>query len=259
LIRGILSASYHWWLFDKRLAERFPNAKVTCVDLLGNGTLHTHDTPLDMLKNIEALKQQTMTAGKKILVGFSLGGIVAAEWAQLDRNEIAAIVLINSSSRESRFFQRLRPTSWWPIFKIPFIPDQHARERHSISITSKMLGTETLEQVAIEWAEGNRRYPMNPVNFLRQAYLGSNAKRIAHAPCPMLVLSSKNDRVTNSICSQRLAKKLSLSHHEHGEAGHDLTLDDPDWVIAKIADFLEHSVVSNLPSNSEIRRPEIRR
>jgi pimeloyl-ACP methyl ester carboxylesterase len=242
LIRGILSASYHWWQFDKKLADRFSDSTVTCVELLGNGTLHVHKTPLNMVENVSALKKQTNTKKKKILIGFSLGGIVAAEWAQIDRKEIAAIVLVNSSLKDEPFYYRLKPSSWWPIFKIPFIVDQYAREKHSISITSKLLDDHSLEKVALEWGELNQRYPMNPLNFLRQAFLASNVKRMSEAPCPMLVLSSKNDQVTNSVCSERIAKKLKVAHCEHDQAGHDLTLDAPDWAIDKITEFLNDNL-----------------
>jgi pimeloyl-ACP methyl ester carboxylesterase len=51
---------------------------------------------------------------------------------------------------------------------------------------------------------------------------------------PTLLLASAWDRLVSPICSQQLAVRWSLPIRLHPNAGHDLPLDDPDWVIRQI-------------------------
>jgi pimeloyl-ACP methyl ester carboxylesterase len=53
--------------------------------------------------------------------------------------------------------------------------------------------------------------------------------------CPVLVLSSKDDRLVNPLCSARLASAWQAEHHEHPWAGHDLPHDDAGWLCQRIA------------------------
>ena len=51
---------------------------------------------------------------------------------------------------------------------------------------------------------------------------------------PYLVLASKADRFTNYKCSERLAEKYNATLRLHEKAGHDLPLDDPQWIIDRV-------------------------
>jgi len=42
---------------------------------------------------------------------------------------------------------------------------------------------------------------------------------------------SENDHFVSSSCSKNLAKSWGCELHIHPWAGHDLPLDDPDWII----------------------------
>ncbi|MDF3831688.1 alpha/beta hydrolase, partial [Cupriavidus basilensis] len=54
-----------------------------------------------------------------------------------------------------------------------------------------------------------------------------------------LVISSKTDRLVDPACSARLAAAWSVPHRRHPWAGHDLPHDDPAWLAATVAHWLQ--------------------
>lgn len=56
-------------------------------------------------------------------------------------------------------------------------------------------------------------------------------------PWSMLVLNSRSDRLVSHLCSEAIARRLNLPLRVHATAGHDLPLDDPQWVAEQIADW----------------------
>jgi pimeloyl-ACP methyl ester carboxylesterase len=51
---------------------------------------------------------------------------------------------------------------------------------------------------------------------------------------PTLILASHGDRLVDPDCSWNLARRLGANLVMHRTAGHDLTLDDPNWVANQI-------------------------
>jgi hypothetical protein len=45
------------------------------------------------------------------------------------------------------------------------------------------------------------------------------------------------DRLAHPTCSGRLAEALAAPLVVHPTAGHELPLDDPDWLLAQLHDF----------------------
>lgn len=52
---------------------------------------------------------------------------------------------------------------------------------------------------------------------------------------PILLLASRHDRLVDVRCSHSIARAWRCDLHEHPSAGHDLPLDDPDWVVEHVA------------------------
>ena len=58
-------------------------------------------------------------------------------------------------------------------------------------------------------------------------------------PVPVLVLGSAKDRLVDPNCSIQLARQANLPLKMHPDAGHDLPLDDPQWVVKSIKEWLK--------------------
>jgi predicted alpha/beta hydrolase family esterase len=54
----------------------------------------------------------------------------------------------------------------------------------------------------------------------------------------VLVLASLGDGLVDPACSWRMAKAWGVELRLHASAGHDLPLDDPEWVARQAADWI---------------------
>lgn len=56
----------------------------------------------------------------------------------------------------------------------------------------------------------------------------------------MLLIASEQDRLVNVACSKTLASRWQIPLSLHPDAGHDLPLDDPDWLYEQIHHFYQN-------------------
>ena len=80
---------------------------------------------------------------------------------------------------------------------------------------------------------------MSATNALRQLLAAARYRAPAVAPHPhILLLASQNDRLVNSRCSQAIARGWQCDLALHPQAGHDLPLDAPRWVLEQVQQWL---------------------
>lgn len=234
-----MSESFHWWDFFPQLKSRFPNDQFHTAEILGNGKLYEHHTPLSIKKNITALREQVPLDGsKKVLFGFSLGGMLALEWAHAHPDEVEAVILVNCSLNNSAFYKRMTAYSLSNILKSGFEKDLHKREEMIIRMTTANIPPERVSEIALQWGPRGKEFPVKPLNFIWQLGVATQISQRAAPPAPVLVLSSSQDRVVHPDCSKKIADTWKLPLYSHPTAGHDLTLEDPDWVLDHVGRFI---------------------
>ncbi len=240
LVRGIVSEEFHWWNFVPTLKESFPGDIFSTPDIIGNGKFWNQRTPLNLFRNIDSLRVQVESSEKKkVLVGFSLGGMLALEWAHRHPDEVSALILVNSSLGVSKFYRRLRPSAMMRIARTAFIRNPLAKEAFSLGLTTN-LPLEAIEPIAEVWSKRSQEFPVMPANFFRQAFVARQLKAQSAPPdIPVLVLSSRNDKVVHFTCSEKIAEKFKAPHFVHPTAGHDLFLESPEWIRDHVADFMK--------------------
>ncbi|MGZ3774305.1 MAG: alpha/beta fold hydrolase [Pseudobdellovibrionaceae bacterium] len=240
LVRGIVSEEFHWWNFIPDMRARFPRDELYTPDIIGNGKFFEQSTPLGVKPNVDGLRKQVPAQEKKILVGFSLGGMLTLEWAYAHPNEVAAVVLINSSLNNSSIFKRMRPSSFMHILRTARVRDHVQREELVLRMTTSLLPQEKIKPIAEVWGPRSLQYPLRPSNFLRQLFVAGQVKQRKDPPqVPVLILSSQNDKVVHPDCSKKIADTWKLPYMVHPEAGHDLILDDPQWVLEQVETFIQ--------------------
>jgi hypothetical protein len=118
-----------------------------------------------------------------------------------------------------------------------FTRDNFRREKTILQMTSNLYpDTEQLLQRWVSYADENR---VLPSNALRQLVAASRYCAPLQRPdTPMLLLNSKKDNLVNSKSSVSLAQNWSLPIETHPLAGHDIPLDDGDWVCQKIEQWI---------------------
>ena len=238
LLRGLGREARHWGRFPAALQARLPAGdRVLAIDLPGNGRLHAQRSPTRVAGMVAAARAQLAALdapGPFVLVALSLGGMVAAQWAQDAPHEVAGCVLVNSSlGAFSPFWERLRPGRWPLLLRCLLPGTSHwQRERTLYRITS----AHRLDAAVVEdWVAFARTQPVASGNLVRQLMAAARFRAPDRCAVAALVLSSAGDRLVSPRCSQAIATHWRLPHRVHPDAGHDLPLDDPDWVAGAIA------------------------
>ncbi|MBK8205101.1 MAG: alpha/beta hydrolase [Bdellovibrionales bacterium] len=237
LLRGLMRHSGHWGAFGGKLQQEFPSSKILLLDLPGNGTKWQLSTPTNVNEIIDILREEVHRATGTTpfhFLGMSLGAMVGLKWAQRYPESFRAIIAINPSLKQySKPWQRLRPQSLFGIMAAIFARDSFDREKAILHLTSSNKPAD-LGVIAQSYADFDSQWPLRRNNFFRQMLLASKILLNEPVKVPLTILASENDRLVSSRCSSALAQFLSSRLAVHPTAGHDLVLDDPDWVISEI-------------------------
>jgi pimeloyl-ACP methyl ester carboxylesterase len=245
LLRGLGREAGHWGDFAGRLQAALPGGKVLTPDLPGCGAEQGQrpaTTVAGLLACVRAAVRKAEPVGPLRLIGLSLGGMIALEWMRRHPEEVAGAVLINTSvGGVSPPWRRLRPAAAWRLVKAAFSRDVPARERHVYGFTSARPEREA--EVVASWTELARARPIRRATAARHLLAAGRFRLPApeemrdavDGSCPVLVLVGQRDGMVAPACSLALAERLGAPVRVHATAGHDLPLDDPEWVIAHIA------------------------
>lgn len=233
LLRGLAREARHWGDFPQRLRAALPDGdRVLALDLPGNGSRWRERSPATVTGMVAAARAQVHGEGPFVLVALSLGGMVALEWAASAPEEAEGCVLINSSlGAFSPFWQRLRPGCYVPLLRALLAGPREARERAIYRLTSNLP---VRADVLAQWTAHARSHPVTAANVLRQLLAAARFRAPARVEAPTLVLASRGDRLVSAACSRALAAAWSLPLAEHPSAGHDLPLDDPQWIVEQV-------------------------
>jgi len=244
LLRGWAREARHWGGFPDALQQALPAGdRVLAIDLPGNGARHAQKSPTRVADAVQAVRrelQQQGDTGPYAVVALSLGGMVSLQWAALHPTELSACVLINSSARGlAPLWRRLRPSSYPALLAIlrPGLASA-GREARILALTSNVRQGD--RALAVAWGRYADEHPVSRRNAMRQLLAAARFRLPQSRPAvPMLVLASARDGLVSPSCSRALALRWGLPLHVHPEAGHDLPLDDPQWVIRQILEWQE--------------------
>lgn len=234
LLRGLGRDQLHWRPLIAQLKTRSKDLIIETPDLLGAGILFNEKSPTNISEYISALDRQiSQDHQPTILVGLSMGGMIALEWAKQKTHFFDRVVLINSSSRLNYFFQRLR------LFQVLSFPSIFLgrtiseRENGIYRLTCNNGAID--ENTLYDWINIQLLHPVTKINQLRQVLAAAKFVPPHKADIPPIhVLYSNADRLVSPSCSKRLIKHYDASFDNHDWAGHDLVQDDPKWVAEKL-------------------------
>lgn len=241
LLRGLSREQRHWGDFPASFARTVGGA-AHCLDLPGTGTEHVRPTPANIAGITEDVRcrlnlLKRAHPGPWSLFGISLGGMVAMDWVARHPADFERVVLANTSAANmsvpwKRMDYRVMPK----VARAIFLKDDLARERLILSITTK-LATD-LDAVAATWATFQSDAPVARSVVLKQLWAASRFQAPARLPVPALILGGGRDPLMDPSCPHRLAARFGVPIEVHPEAGHELALDAPEWVAARVAAWL---------------------
>lgn len=239
----------HWGEFKEQL-ESSPGVKrVLCLDLPGVGTENGRIFFPQIKQAVEDLRSRYKNHEHDkdeewSILGISLGSMIAMQWVYDYPNDFKKIVVINGSSREFPIWKRLTPMSIATVLQAFFEKDIAKREKKIIDMTSNLRKNDLkLIDSWIKIAQKNDFSKMTAINQLAAAAQFALPKKIK---IPMLVLTSRADRMVSYECSKAIAAKYKAPIKIHPTAGHDIPVDDPSWVVEQISDWVQDT--SNVSS-----------
>ncbi|MBI5791016.1 MAG: alpha/beta hydrolase [Rhodocyclales bacterium] len=242
LLRGLTREARHWGDFPRQLGEVFPEAPVICLDLPGNGRLNGLASPGSvegMADFCHAELARLGIAAPCRVLAMSLGAMVAVAWAQRHPQDLAGVVLINTSLRPfSPFFRRLRPANYlrlWHLFALP--ASEREIETTILHMTTRLVPDP--DTVIAQWLQWRRENPVSRQNALTQLLAAMRYRATPKRPSErILLLAAARDELVDAHCSRQIAALWEIEINVHMAAGHDLPLDDPAWVIERLRCWL---------------------
>jgi len=242
LLRGLARESAHWGEFVPLLQSGFPNARVTALNLPGTGCDYQAVSPCTIktiTDNVRACAlEQGLLKQPVTFLAVSLGAMVAWEWLQRYPNDGCGAILMNTSfAGLSPFYQRLRWQSYCKFLALAVQSDLRRRELAVVRLVGNC--EDQYETVADEWATIQAERPISFQNSLRQIIAAASYRPCDAKPDqPVLLLNGKGDRLVAPACSEAISKKWVLELRSHPWAGHDITLDDGEWVVTQLKQWL---------------------
>lgn len=234
LLRGLIRGQFHWYTFAEKLAEARPQDQVICIDIPGNGERFNEQTPWSIAgiaDDIGAQIQRLNPKGALHIISISMGAMIATEVASSMRDRITSLHLINTS------FSNFNPP--WQRMKLAavagLIPNIFSAEKRERAILKWTSNQDDIEQYVPAWVDEDERHPLSFRNAVAQLLAAARYKAPQQAPIAhSYVYGATHDRLVSHQCSLAIAKHWQVSMVVHPSAGHDLPLDEPDWLLDMI-------------------------
>jgi pimeloyl-ACP methyl ester carboxylesterase len=247
LLRGLMRESRHWGNFPAQFQNIVGAHQVITLDFPGNGSLFKEDSfgsVSEMANHCRThLKQMDISPPYNVLA-LSLGAMVAVEWSEQHPSDFERLILINTSLAPlNPFYHRLRPKNYPALIRSMIFGSIFERERLILHLTSSQQRTSQRQNALLErWAFYARECPVSRTNILRQLRAAVTYRAKSTSPhIPVLLLAGKQDRLVNVKCSLQLAERWGIPIKLHSTAGHDLPLDDEEWVARQVKEWCDQT------------------
>jgi pimeloyl-ACP methyl ester carboxylesterase len=242
-LRGLTRESAHWGDFAEAWRKRFEPSRVVCVDLPGNGANRALRSAVSVRAMVAACRGTLIESGVPPpyrILGLSLGAMVAVDWASRHPEEISGAMLVSTSlGGFGSWYQRLRVQSWGRLIALLLARDPLHKEQVILRLTShrRLRDSGPLME---QWVAIREARPVSTSNAIRQLFAAARFRAPPSAPTvPLLVLASSADELVDSGCSVRMARAWNAELGLHRSAGHDIPLDDPEWVMRAAKTWLQ--------------------
>lgn len=239
LIRGLLREARHWSKFTDNLQQQFPDATISTPDIPGNGQGHHVVSPETIAGMTEALRTQVSVHRPLRLIALSMGGMIAIDWMIRYPQEVAATILINTSARPlSPFYHRLRWMIYPHVMKMIF-HSAGQREADILNLTSNRHQNDS--KLLESWQQWQHQNPVSMASARNQCLAAMKFSMTVKPQQPVLVVTSQADRLVDYRCSLKLAQIWDTDYMQHKSAGHDLPLDEPEWLAGIIRQWFDQA------------------
>lgn len=244
LLRGLAREPAHWGNFIAILQATFPHATINTLALPGTGEHYQLDSPRTIGEITEFVRSQAHARGllekPATILALSLGAMVTWEWLLRYPNDCCGAALISTSfAGLSPFYQRLRWQYYGRLNGIIWAGDILQREKKILQWVNN--SPDSNDEIAQQWSKIQQERPISPQTAFRQILAASTYRPSPRKPKPpVLLINSQGDRLVSPQCSAAIAQKWQLPLKTHPWAGHDLTVDDGNWVAEVLKNWVHN-------------------
>lgn len=230
LLRGLIRDQRHWGAFLPMFRKAFVNDRVITIDFPGVGSRYNETSPWSIGELAEDVRRQAHSQCDPpySLLTISLGGMVALEWMARSPSDISKFIVINVSDNSSPFYHRFRPSALRVAARAALSRDPKVKESRILSFISNSV--ENANAVTEEWAGYASETPLQLRTAAAQLWAASRFQAPLQIEPPGFFFVGLGDRMVDPSCSFRVSERLKRPILTHPWGGHDLTLDDPNWV-----------------------------
>lgn len=249
LMRGLIRSRFHWHAFPQKLSAYLDQSniahKVITLNIAGNGERFNEKTPLtieamasDACGEIMTLLDDSLVLSghypKIHLIGISMGGMIVSHVAKLLQSKgrpPSSLHLINSSfSDVASLLKRFKLKAGLSL--AAHLISIRQREQCILKWTSNQAEP---EQFAEAWIKEAHQHPISFRNGLVQLFAASRCPIPDKPEVLCRIYGSINDRLVDFECSKLIAEKWDVPLLIADKAGHDLSLDEPEWLAESIS------------------------
>lgn len=235
-LRGLSREHAHWGDFIQRCEIELDWHCYT-LDLPGFGSEHQRPSPItiaEIRQDVQSRLPKELNSNKQPIgiIALSLGGMVALDWLANDPENIYEAILIGTSSADCGLSKRLKfnaiPSTLHALFAMT------ARKQEQAILTMVSNNRHRHAEVLDLWCRIRELRPTKKQNVIRQLIAASRFNSPSAQSLNNIkghFISSRADRMVSFQCSEYLAKKYHWPLTLHNTAGHDLPIDDADWLI----------------------------
>jgi pimeloyl-ACP methyl ester carboxylesterase len=235
-LRGLTRETRHWRGLPEKYQAKYPEHKVTSIDLPGAGEFYHMTSPANLDEYVEFLRAECKRrnlGGKLGLIGISMGGMIALRWGELYPDEVEKIYVINTSARNlSSAAERFNLKELKTLFKIFTTKDLYQKEEMTLKLTTEEF--KITSDVVNDFVSIQKNSPVSKRSGINQLWAASRFKITSAPSVPVIVVSGLKDRLVAASCSKKLAELIKAPLITHPTAGHDLPLDAPDWLLSEL-------------------------
>jgi 3-oxoadipate enol-lactonase len=238
LVQGLGLSSRFWFDLPERLAKGARPRRVVVLDNRGVGRSDKPRGPYRMatLADDVAAVLDAAGVGRAVVVGISLGGMIAQHVALRHPDKVAGLVLLATTAG---FPHARLPTAralatllGLPIASRFRPPAQVGRALARLLLAEKDVPR--ARELLSQWPAAMRAEPMLPQSYFAQlaaVATHSTGSRLRHIACPTVVVTGDSDVLIPSHNSRLIARLVPGAHLEVvRECGHAIPASDPECI-----------------------------